>query len=96
MMMKRIFVSWRHSLPLLPAALVANSAFAAIPMPSLADIDWMRTGLLAGSIALLAIVIALTMSWRRNAGPQDDGYLRRIGNMPAEPPVQVPRRPEES
>lgn len=83
--MKRIVASLLRSLTLLTAALAANSAFAAVPMPNLANIDWQRTGLLAGAIALLAIVIAVAMSARRSAGPHDDGYLRRIGNMPAEP-----------
>ena len=83
--MKRIVASLLRSLALLPAALAASSAFAAVPTVDLANVDWQRTALLAGSIALIAIVIALTMSGRRSAGPRDAGYLRRIGNMPVEP-----------
>ncbi len=92
--MKRIVASWLRPVSALSAALAADSAFAAIPMPDLASIDWQRTGLLAGSIALLAIVVAVAMSGRRSRGPQDEGYLRRIGNMPAEPSerVEPPRR----
>ena len=97
--MKRLIASWQRGLSLLPAAFAANTAFAAIPMPDLANIDWQRTGLLAGSIVLLAIVVALTMNGRgsaRSAGPrgqEDDGW-RRIGNMPVEPaePVEPTRR----
>ncbi len=92
--MKRFVASLLRSLSLLAAALGANSAFAAVPMPDLANIDWQRTGMLAGSVALLAIVIAVVMAGRRNAGSRDDGYLRRIGNMPAEPidTIEPPRQ----
>jgi hypothetical protein len=84
-MMKRTVTSWLRALTLLPAAFAANSAFAAVPMPDLANIDWQRTGLLAGAFVVLAIAIAVAMSGKRSVGPQDEGYLRRIGNMPAEP-----------
>jgi hypothetical protein len=92
--MRCTFAFWRRSSKLLSIERAANGSFALIAMPVFANIDWTRTGMLAAAIALFAIVVALSLAGRR-MGPQDDGYLRRVGNMPAEPQETAPRRLEE-